>query len=241
MAYRSCVLACIVFAVVGTVNSQSIGVEIADDAGAWSNALALGVTAEADTSEPAWAEQEVAGYYFRGSLMGVQPVNDVRARSDGQAIDTDDGFGLTAAAGFKMDDRPLAWEFEYMFRRFSHDSYTDPVAGFVSDNDVSLHTFAINLLYDQSNLAGPVGVYAGGGLGFRLSSFGFSSGTGGSETSISGDGLFIQAMAGATVTLNPELQLYGGVRYTDSGTIRNGFLEIDTAAVGGEIGLRVYF
>ncbi|MBB6428488.1 opacity family porin [Algisphaera agarilytica] len=232
----------------GASLAQSAGVQAAGDAGAWSNALALGVASNADTSEPEWTgqdllgdRQDVWGYYFRGSLMGVEPTNDVRARSDGQRVDTDDGFGLTAAAGFKMDYLPLAWEFEYMFRRFSHDSYTDPVAGFVSDNDVSLHTFAINVLYDQSNLLGPVGVYAGGGVGFRLSSFSFSSGSGGSESSISGDGLFIQAMAGVTVTIDPNLQLYGGVRYTDSGKIRNEFLEVDTAAVGGEIGLRVYF
>lgn len=229
--------------------AQTIGLDVVPYAESLAGVSVLGLS-PAPTGEPAerWTgedllgdRQEVWGYYFRGSLMGVEPVNDARAESDGQEVNTDAGFGLTAAAGFKMDYLPLSWEFEYMYRQFSHDAFTDPVAGLVSDNDVSLHTFAINAMYDQANLIGPIGVYAGGGLGFRLSSFSFSSGAGGSQSSVSGDGLFVQAMAGVTVTVDPRVQLYGGVRYTDSGTIDNNVIEIDTAAVGGEIGLRVYF
>lgn len=115
------------------------------------------------------------------------------------------------------------------------------MAGFVSGNDISLHTLSFNLMYDQPNLIGPVGVYAGGGIGVRISSFSFSSTGAGSSSSISGEGLLLQAMAGLTVTLDEGVQLYAGARYSDSGTFGNDTIKIDTASIGIEAGLRYYF
>ncbi len=183
-----------------------------------------------------------SGLYFRASLMGVDPVSDATAKTTGFDVETDPGIGFSVAAGFKMPDTPLAWELEYMYRRFSYDTFIDPNEGRVVGGDVKLHTFAFNLLADQPNIIGPVGAYAGGGVGFRVSSFSYKSSAGsGAESSISGDGLFLQAMAGLTVSLDNNVQLYGGARYTDSGMTDNDSLDIDTAAVTGEIGLRIYY
>ncbi len=187
------------------------------------------------------ARHRPAGYFARISGMSVELDDDADLRGGG-SVDTETGFGLSFGAGFKHPEMPLVIEVEYLFRRFETERYTDPETGERGDNRMTSHIFAANLLFDAPAIAGPVGVYAGAGIGFRISQFSFStSSTGQSGTQVSGEDLYWQAMGGLTITLQEHMQLYGGVRWVDGGDQRNGSLTVDTQSFSIEVGFRFYF
>jgi len=68
-----------------------------------------GGTAGGGAAPPVYSD-----YYFSFSVLGVNPVSDATAKSNGARIDTDSGFGFRGAAGYTMPDAPVSWELEYM-------------------------------------------------------------------------------------------------------------------------------
>lgn len=206
------------------------------------------------------SNQYAGHYYFRASLLVIESQNDGTLNDADNRIDSlispsiddtgeigfDDGIGVTAAIGFHFDESPLSIEVEYAYHRIDADDYSDSANSLGADGRISLHTFAVNLLFDYPDLVGPVGLYAGGGLGFRISRFKLTSISNediGHETEVEvdSDGFFWQAMAGATVSVGRSTQLYGGVRWTDAGVIENDRIEVDAQMVNLEFGLRVFF
>ena len=180
--------------------------------------------------------------YFRGSALLVQSQEDARFLLGGAPIETqDENFGMSFGFGVHLPQAPVSVEFEYAFRRFATEDYLDPDTGRLGDTDFFSHTLAFNTLLDTPDLIGPVGFYAGGGIGFRMSSLSFQSGGGSSSTQIEGGEFFWQLMGGATVSLSDQLQLYGGMRWTDAGSVEDDVIRLDLESVDVEIGLRFFF
>lgn len=184
---------------------------------------------------------EPKGYYFRIGAMSVEPQEDAQFLIGGAVIETDTGAGGLAAIGYHFPQSPFSLEMEYSFRRFDTDDYLDPGSGLLGDNRTDMHVFAVNLLIDKSNILGPLGIYAGGGIGFRISEFQYSSSGGSSESNIHSDGGFGQVMAGLTFSIDRSIQVYGGMRWSDGGAIENDLIRLETESVNIEFGLRFFF
>ncbi len=189
--------------------------------------------------ERGWPDH--VGFFFRVGGMSVDPQNAARFLNGSGEVDTNTGWGSSLAIGYRPPDSLFSIELEWMYRRFDTDDYVDPDSGFLGDNRFSTHTLTANLLIEKFDIVGPVGVYAGVGIGMRLSDAEFSSSGGTSETDVSGDGFFGQIMAGITVSLDQNIQAYGGVRWSDGGTIEDDTIRLDTESVSIEAGLRFFF
>lgn len=181
------------------------------------------------------AEDEA--YYIRFSGLITEPQNDGRSSDTGEPIGFDTGGGISLGIGYTFPDAPVAIEVEWTYREFDVES----VGALSADGDISLNTIAANLLLDQANIIGPVGAYAGLGAGVRINRFKFSSSSGQSELKVDGDGFYWQAMAGLTVSLGERTQVFGGVRWSDAGTIDDDGLKADTETLDYEIGIRLLF
>jgi opacity protein-like surface antigen len=181
------------------------------------------------------------GFYFRGSGLAVEPQDDARLIDGSGSVDTDDGYGLTIALGYRDLATPLCFEFEYAYRDIETDDYIDPNTMLLGDSEIDLHTLSANILFDQPDLIGPVGFYAGIGAGFHINKFRFSSSGGQSTTAIHGEGFFWQLMAGVTVSIGPQAQLYGGVRWSDADDLEEDALRLDGEFFEIEIGARIFF
>ena len=173
-----------------------------------------------------------SGAYARVSGLVVEQFNDIREIDTGEAIGFDTGGGVSIAGGFRDFRLPLAIEIEYAYRGVS--ASTD-------ETSLDLHTLGANVLFDASDLAGPVGLYAGVGIGFRISELHVRSHSGSTAVGIEGDGFFWQAMGGVTVSVAREVQLFAGVRYSDAGTLQNDEFRVNSEALNYEFGLRFFF
>jgi hypothetical protein len=186
-----------------------------------------------------WHLAEEESYYLRFGGLIADHIDDGTVLGTGESIDFDIGAGATIALGYTFPDDPIAIEIEYTYRDIDAESDS---AQFDS-GDFSLHTVAANLLIDAPNVVGPIGAYAGIGAGARLTYFKFSSAPSGDGTTLDldGDGFYWQAMAGLTVSLGPTSQLYGGVRWSDAGTLEDDTVRVETEILSYEIGLRLFF
>jgi hypothetical protein len=169
--------------------------------------------------------------YFRVSGLVVDQLNDIRNTETGERIPFDVGGGVTVAFGFREFQIPVAFEVEYAYRGVSAED----------DSSVDLHTLAANVLFDASDVVGPFGVYAGGGIGVRIDQLRVVSSGGSTAVGINGSGFFYQAMGGVTVSLHDRFQLYSGVRFTDAGTVREAPYRLNSEALNYEFGLRYFF
>lgn len=176
------------------------------------------------------------GTFVRFGGMVVDTVDDGTVIATGQPVDFDTGGGFSVAIGYRFPSMPLSLEFEYAYRRVKSSG-----ASAYGDPDIRMNTLSFNALLDATDLVGPLGVYAGGGVGFVIDSFYLSTGSGGTRSGIGGSALFWQAKAGLTLSINEQLQLYGGVIYSDAGSEEGNGVRVDTEMVGAEIGLRVFF
>lgn len=181
------------------------------------------------------AEDEA--YYIRLSGLVSEPQNDGRSLDSGEPIGFDTGGGISFGIGYTFPDAPVAVEVEWTYREFDVES----VGSLTADGDISMNTIAANLLLDQANIIGPVGVYAGLGAGVRVNRFKLGSTSGQSELKVDGEGFYWQAMAGLTVSLGERTQLFGGVRWSDAGTIEDDGIRADIESVDYEIGIRLLF
>lgn len=181
------------------------------------------------------------GFYTRISGMSVEPLNDARFQLGGAPIDTELGFGITGAIGYRLIQIPVSFEIEYAYRHYETEEFLDPDTMRLGENQYNLHTITANVLYDVPNAFGPIGVYAGVGAGFRISELRFSTSNGMTDGDISGDGFFWQALGGVTVSVGRGTQFYGGVRYSNAGDVDGDVVQLDTESFSIEAGLRFFF
>jgi len=182
------------------------------------------------------------GFFVRATGGWFELQDDARRRDGSGSLDTDDGLGGSIAVGYRDLSRPIVFEFEYAFRDVETEDFLDPVSNLLADNQLDIHSLSANIMFDAPNLLGPVGVYAGAGIGARLSEARIRvGGEDGSITKARGEDLLVQAMAGITVSLDPQWQLHAGVRWSDGGTIDEGAVRYDTEAFAIEVGFRLYF
>lgn len=180
-------------------------------------------------------QMEKIGYYFRGGGMILEQQNDGR-QANGDPIEFNTGGGFSLALGYRLGgDVPISVEGEYAYRHADADS-----AG-GGDGSIKLHSLTFNVMLDLPDLIGPVGFYAGMGLGIRIDKFAFSSSSGNATAGISGDGFFWQARGGLTISITPRTQLYAGVIWADGGTSDSITQSVDVEMVGAEFGFRLFF
>lgn len=201
-----------------------------------------------------------AGLYFRGSGMAVDMQNDAvlvdvddsidamvsQMLSDPGTISYDPGWGLSLAIGYRFGyDGPFSVEFEYAYRSVDSDIYSDAGVQLSSDGSIDAHTIGVNALFDAPDLVGPFGLYAGAGIGLRISTLRVStlggSTLGSSEISISGDDFYWQVMGGVQFSIAPRTQLYAGIRWIDLGRISNDDYRVDAEMLNYEVGIRFFF
>lgn len=176
---------------------------------------------------------EHSGMYVRLSGVVVHHLNDARNLDTGEQIGFDVGGGFTIAGGYRDLQYPVAFELEYAFRR------VDAEDG--QDSRYNVSTLSANVLFDASDLLGPVGVYAGAGVGITIDQVRIESGTGGGSVQISSNRFFWQLMAGLTLSVHKTTQLYTGVRFTDAGTYEEDPFRWHSEALNYEFGLRFFF
>ncbi len=199
------------------------------------------------------------GWYVRASGMVVdQQDARLRDRTPGQVIEaaavsaglpatgweleSDTGFGLTVATGYRFENSPLSLELEYSYRSADFDRIAigDSAA---AEGEGDVHALMLNVMADWKLGFGRLGAYVGGGVGLARTS--------GDLDAIDGVGLPIesdsdttfawQAMAGLTWTLTERSQLYGGIRYFDAGDVDFELLGSENASFNYELGLRFFF
>ena len=192
-------------------------------------------TRATDDIRPTWdpTAPRRFGYFFRASGLIVEQQNDGRTGA-GQPIGWDTGGGVSLAVGYRFGfNLPLTLEGEWAYRRVN--------AASGNDGELEMHTLAFNVLFDAPDLLGPVGVYAGGGIGVGIDRFAFSSGSGGSSTAISGSDFYWQLKAGLSVSITEKMQILGGVVWQDAGTQEDGNASVEAEFLGAEIGIRFFF
>lgn len=175
-------------------------------------------------------------YYFRISGLAVEQLEDGVTIPGGSDVGFDFGGGVSVGFGYRFPGLPLSVEVEYAFRYVDVDESTSG-----GDGDISLHTFAVNGLFDYPDLIGPVGVYAGIGLGATIQSFSFVSSGGAGAAGIDTGGFYWQATGGLTVSVHPQAQLFGGVRWSDAGTMEDSSVRVRAEMLSYELGVRFFF
>lgn len=191
-------------------------------------------------------EARRAGVYGRVAGLIVEQQEDGHLFEDGRRSEVtfDRGFGFLAAIGHKFGDVPLSLEIEYAYRNITIDeAIADDGARRSASGDLDLHTFSANILLDAPDLISVFGVYAGAGVGIVASELAVKSRSGDTDVAVTSEDIFLQAMAGVTVSVSRTLQLYGGVRWMNAGSIEQegGDLAVDVEIVAAELGLRMFF
>lgn len=191
-------------------------------------------------------EARRAGVYGRIAGLVVEQQEDGFLFEDGERsqVTFDRGYGFLAAMGHKFGDVPLSLEIEYAYRNITIDEAIAPDGSRRSaSGDLDLHTFSANILLDAPDLISVFGVYAGGGVGIVASELAAQSRSGEAKLAVTSEDIFLQVMAGVTVSVSRQLQLYGGMRWATAGSIEQegGDLSVDAEVVSAEFGLRMFF
>jgi len=185
------------------------------------------------------------GVYARFGGLVIEQQEDGRLLEGGERTEVtfDRGFGFLAAVGHRFGDIPLSLEIEYAYRNVTTDEAIGPGGRRPADGDLDLHTFSLNLLLDAPDLVGVFGVYAGGGVGIVASELAVRSRSGDTQVAVASEDVFLQAMAGVTVSVSHHLQLYGGLRWSTAGRIEDerDMLSVDAEMLAAELGLRIFF
>lgn len=184
----------------------------------------------------AWGPPPHSEYYFRVSGLVLDPQGDGMVLPGGDPVELDVGGGVSFAFGYRFPGAPFSLEFEYAYRYLDADGLTG-----ADDGDVSVHSLVWNALFDYPDLIGPVGVYAGAGIGFNINQFAFASSGGQGSAAVDGAGFFWQAMAGVTISVHPRAQILGGIRWSDAGEIEDDSLRVDSDMINYELGIRFFF
>jgi opacity protein-like surface antigen len=186
------------------------------------------------------------GVYGRlgGLVIEQQEDGTLLEGGDRSRVTFDRGYGFVAAIGHHFGDVPISFEVEYAYRNITTDEAiaADGTRRSAS-GDLDLHTFSLNLLLDAPDLVSVFGVYAGAGVGLVASELRVKSRSGDTDVAITSEDVFLQAMAGVTVSVSRTVQLYGGLRWSTAGSIEQeqGEIEVDAEMVAAEAGLRVFF
>lgn len=197
------------------------------------------------------AERPRTGLFVRASGLVIDPQNDGTYSDDMLAdtaeVDFDTGGGFSVALGYRYYPVPVSLEVEYAFRYVPGD-VVDVLGNRLDSTNISAHTIGANVVFDAEDVLGPVGFYAGAGIGVRISELSISTNTIGdpepsprSTAEASGNGFFWQAMAGITFSIDQQTQLYAGVRWVDLNDLDDDGIDVDAEQLNYEFGLRYWF
>ena len=200
------------------------------------------------------AERPRQGLFVRASGLVIDAQNDGAfsddVLDDPADVDFDTGGGFSVGLGYRYYPAPISLEVEYAFR-YVPGEVRDALGRRIDDTNISAHTIGANLVFDADDVVGPIGVYAGVGVGVRISELRISTNTipgddddddfPRSTTEASGNGFFWQAQAGLTFSIDQQTQLYAGVRWVDLGRLDEDGVDVDAELLNIEFGLRYYF
>ena len=192
------------------------------------------------------AGDDRAGLYTSIAGLWVMP-EDGALTVDGVAagdVEFDDGFGASLALGFDLPALPISIEAEYTWR--NSESETLNVTGLgipVSfDADLGLHAFMLNGVLNLKIGDTPFGVYAGGGVGYVLSTVDLAAVAGLPVDGDEEDFTFAyQLRGGLTFNITDNIMLFGGVRWFDATEPDFDGVEVELQSLDVELGLRLYF
>ena len=110
------------------------------------------------------------------------------------------------------------------------------------DSDVEIQSFMLNGIIDFKLGDGPIGVYAGGGIGVAVTRFDIRNVLGVENDRSEWNSSFAyQGLAGVTFELGDSAEIFGGVRWFDALEVDITNVQIDASSVNLEVGLRFYF
>ena len=223
------------------------------------SAVASSSIASAVAQADEFAGQPPSSWYVRASGMLVDqqdarlldntPGGAIRSAlvaaglpSSGWDLQTDTGFGLTLAAGYRLENSPFSVELEYSYRSVDFQTIVAGDLGVSAVGDGETHALMFNVIGDWAIGNSPVGVYAGVGAGIADTTADLQSVDGvASGLASDSDTTFAwQAMAGLTLTLGNRSQLYGGIRYFDAGDVDFQALGSENASFNYELGIRFF-
>lgn len=194
----------------------------------------------------AFAGDDRAGLYTSISGLWVMP-EDGDVTIDGIAagdVEFDDGFGLSLALGFDLPALPICIEAEYTWRDAETETFN--VTGLpmpVSfDADLGLHAFMLNGLVNLKIGDSPIGVYAGGGVGYVYSTVDLAAVAGFPVDGDENDSTFAyQLRGGLTLDVTDDIMLFGGVRWFNASEPDFDGVEVELETLDIEFGVRLYF
>ncbi|MCI0629256.1 MAG: outer membrane beta-barrel protein [Phycisphaerales bacterium] len=214
----------------------------------WAIRTMVAASAALAWTSAARADDPQGLYTTIGGLFVLQ--EDATAGGDplfsGAEVDFDDGFGVSVGLGYDLPGLPIAVEFEYSYRNAETETITfgGPGGPIQFDADLGSHTFMVHGILNFQIEGTPIGLYAGAGAGFTLSTLEVSSIAG---LPVTGDAdeedvtLAYQIRAGLTFRVSDNVMLYAGARWFDALDPEFDGVELDNQSVNIEAGIRLYF
>jgi opacity protein-like surface antigen len=192
------------------------------------------------------ADDDRAGLYTSIAGLWVMP-KDGELTVDGVSsgeVEFDDGFGASVAIGFDLPALPISIEAEYTWRDAETETLNVTGLGFpVSfDADLGSHAFMLNGILNLKLGETPFGLYAGGGVGYVLTTVDLAAVAGLPVDGDEEDFTFAyQLRGGVTLDLTDNIILFGGVRWFDATEPDIDGVEVELQSLDFELGLRLYF
>ena len=204
-----------------------------------------------DPNRPGWPgpDDPNSGFYIRASGLFVQPSDSSffdPLPSPGRDIDVafDESLGFSLAFGSRFEPMPISVEIEWTWSDTDVDNVRANGVRIPARGDLTTSFVGFNVLYEETDLWGPVGFYAGGGVGFSFSEFSLRTEDGDTDVTARAngeDGLALRLMAGLSFELAEDIDLITGIRFTKIDDIEAFGFDIDTESFDIEVGLRFWF
>jgi opacity protein-like surface antigen len=192
------------------------------------------------------ADDDHAGLYTSIAGLWVMP-EDGDLTIDGVAsgeVEFDDAFGASVALGFDLPALPISIEAEYTWRDAETENINITGLGFPVSFDAELgsHAFMLNGVLNLKLGDTPFGVYAGGGVGYVLSTVDLAAVAGLPVEGEEEDFTFAyQFRGGVTLDVTDDIMLFGGVRWFDATEPDFDGVEVELQTLDLEFGVRLYF
>lgn len=206
-------------------------------------ALLLAATARAQDTDLSLGD----GWYIGASGMVVFP-DDSELNNTSLAIDFSTGLAVRVGGGYTIRppalplDAALSIELEYTYRAADMDQLTFPGGGVGIGGDTTASSFMINFIAEVQ-VAGGVGLYFGGGVGFGIADVNDLTIPIGIPSQVSDDdsGLAWQLLGGVKVHLDSHWMVYTGGRFWNMDDLNFSGVTTDLSTVEWEFGFRYYF
>ncbi len=202
-------------------------------------------------ADPVGQQQSPDGLYLKlaGSLVLQQEAEllSVGGVPLSATLNFDVGYGVQGGVGYTFagESGPsVSLEFEYSFRTAEIDELSAPPLTLPATGQNESHSLMLNVI-GSINIAGGLGLYAGGGIGVAITNSDLTIELGpGMTVSFPGDTdttLAWQGMVGVQYAFGAHLVLYSGLRYFDAGTVGFDTFQSENKSLSVELGLRIHF